>query len=275
VVIIATPNLAPALAPAAAALAMVRRRQGAEGTRGLVPGLLAPAGEAGWVPAAELLAGRPDLDRLLAAAQARWSASEHAAAALAWRSYTYWLAMPVVLSWATARRVLLVAPDDVLVQIGGEQQLLRFGLRRLRLAVLADDPVPDGAGAPEPATELVVLGSSEELLATVRRTLRDNHLDPLLAALQTRVRVGTRTLLGSLASAVAYGVVRGLDAPPATINASAQALLSALDVADLVALEPDPTGRLQVRRRTCCLAFTLPVPKICSGCCLRPAADFR
>jgi ferric iron reductase protein FhuF len=275
VVIIATPTLAPALAPVAAALATVRRRQGAEGTRGLVPGLLVPAGEAGWVPAADLLAGGSDLDRLLAAAQARWSASEHAAVALAWRSYTYWLAMPVVLSWATARRVLLVAPDDVLVQVGGEQQLLRFGLRRLRLAVVADDPVPGGAGAPEPAPELVVLGSSEELLAITRRTLRDSHLDPLLAALQARARVGTRTLLGSLASAVAYGLVRGLAAPPAAIDASAQALLSALDVADLVALEPDPSGRLQVRRRTCCLAFTLPVPKICSGCCLRPAADFR
>ena len=51
---------------------------------------------------------------------------------------------------------------------------------------------------------------------------------------------------------------------------AAQTLLSALDVADLVTLEPDPEG-LRVQRRTCCLAFTLPGQKICAGCCV-PAA---
>ena len=32
----------------------------------------------------------------------------------------------------------------------------------------------------------------------------------------------------------------------------------------------DPaTGSLHIARRTCCLAFTLPEPKVCRGCCIR------
>ena len=38
---------------------------------------------------------------------------------------------------------------------------------------------------------------------------------------------------------------------------------------DLVDLVPGPTGEPAVQRRTCCLAFTLPQPKVCGGCCLR------
>jgi ferric iron reductase protein FhuF len=41
-------------------------------------------------------------------------------------------------------------------------------------------------------------------------------------------------------------------------------VLAALGVARLVDLSPD--GR--VRRRTCCLAFALPEPKVCDGCCI-------
>jgi ferric iron reductase protein FhuF len=109
--------------------------------------------------------------------------------------------------------------------------------------------------------------SEAELLRVLRTSLRDAHLDRLLGQLQARVNLGTRTLLGSLASAVAYGVVRGLDAPADTVDETVDTLLTALDVADLVVLEPGPEG-LTVRRRTCCLAFTLPEPKLCSGCCI-------
>ena len=37
------------------------------------------------------------------------------AAALAWKAYTYWLALPAVLGWASARRVPLLDPADVLM----------------------------------------------------------------------------------------------------------------------------------------------------------------
>jgi ferric iron reductase protein FhuF len=43
-------------------------------------------------------------------------------------------------------------------------------------------------------------------------------------------------------------------------------LLSGLDLDDLVDLTAEPTGRLTVGRRTCCLAFALPEPRICAGC---------
>jgi hypothetical protein len=280
--IVATPAGGRSLGPVDRALAGIRRRRGVAATAGLAPGLLVPAGSPGWTPASGLLTGG-FLDELLVAAKQRWNASPQAAAALAWRSYTYWLVLPVVLGWATARRVPLLEPDDVLVRIPRERHrpLLAIGLRRLRWTVRAGDPLAAGSseaggplvGGPSEAggaPELTVVGSDAALLGELRASLRDRHLDPLLAQLQTLVNLGTRTLLGSLASGVAYGVVRGLQAPPAELTATADTLLSALDVADLVALEPGPDG-LSVQRRTCCLAFTLPEPKICSGCCLRPA----
>lgn len=244
---IVTKPAPPGLMPVERALAGLRRRGQAPAAGGLAPGLVVPAGAAGWTPASALLSGG-FLDELLVAAKQRWNAQPPAAAALAWRSYTYWLALPAVLGWATARRVPLLGPDDVLVQIAHQRDrpLVTIGLRRLRLAA-----------GPEP-----------ERLGQLRATLRGEHLDPLLAQLQTRVNLGTRTLLGSLASAVGYGAARGVRASPARIVATAGTLLSALGVSELVHLEPGPDG-VTVQRRTCCLAFTLPEPKVCSGCCLR------
>jgi hypothetical protein len=264
-----TPRLVPGIAPVERALAAVRRRRGPEGTRGVVPGLVV-ADDAldSWLPASALTAGGARLDDLLDAAKQRWGASPHAAAALAWRSYTYWLALPAVLGWATARRVPLLDPDDVRwrISVTHDRPLLTFGLRRVRIAVLDGDPVADD-------TVATVAASEPELLRVLRATLRDRHLDPLLAGIRTRVNLGERTLLGSLASAVAYGVVRGVEAPAADRVMAAGTLLSALDLGGLVDFEPGPDGVLgtddvTVRRRTCCLAFTLPEPKICSGCCL-------
>jgi hypothetical protein len=259
----AEPDTHPALAPVEAALAVVRRRRGPAGTDGLAPGLVVPD-PAGWIPAADVVAG-DRLDDLLAVAARRWEAPAAAAAALAWRSYTYWLAMPVVLGWATARRVPLVDPADVLLRFGGQDPLLTIGLRRLRLAVLPDDPVASAVTG----AAVTVAADEEELRGLLRATLRARHLDPLLAQIQRRVRLGTRTLLGSLASAVAYAAVRGLDTAPGEVADVAGYLLADLDVADLVELPPGPDGHPTVQRLTCCLAFTLPEPKICSGCCLR------
>lgn len=260
---VATLAAVPALAPVEAALAVVRRRRGPDGSRGLTPGLVV-ADPAGWLPAAEVVSGRR-LDDLLDAAAQRWRATPHAAAALAWRSYTYWLAMPAVLGWATARRVPLLDSADVLIRFSEHEPFLTLGLRRLRLAVLPDDPLAGGPGV----TGVTVAATEEQLLAVLRASLRDAHLDPLLAQIQTRVRVGARTLLGSLASAVGYAAVRGLDTTPDEITGAAQRLLAVLGVADLVDLPPGPDGHPTVQRHTCCLAFTLPEPKICSGCCLR------
>lgn len=249
------------LTPVETALAGLRQRRGADATRGLVPGLLLPHPAPGWTAATALVTG-DQLDELLDMAKQRWGAAPPAAAALAWRSYTYWLAMPMVLGWATARRVLLLDPDDVLIRasVSHRRPLLTLGLRRVRLAVLPDDPLAE-------RPDVTVVTSEAELLRRWRISLREANLDLLLAQLRARVRLGSRTLLGSLASAVAYGAARGYDAPPPAQVEIAQALLSALDVADLVELHPSPEG-VTIRRRTCCLAFTLPDPRTCSGCCI-------
>jgi len=78
--------------------------------------------------------------------------------------------------------------------------------------------------------------------------------------------VGRRTLAGSIASAVCYALQRASDVLPGSAEMTAAALLDALGMADLVDFGPDAAGRLQVRRRTCCLAFALDTPKICASC---------
>ena len=67
----------------------------------------------GWAPASELAGEK--LDLLLATAGRRWRAQPHAAAALAWKAYTYWAALPAVLGFASARRVPLLTSDNVLL----------------------------------------------------------------------------------------------------------------------------------------------------------------
>ena len=59
-----------------------------------------------------------------------------------------------------------------------------------------------------------------DLPGYLRRTLLDGHLDPVLEQLRGRVRLGRRTLLGSLASGVAYALVRSADTLPEPVRAS-------------------------------------------------------
>jgi hypothetical protein len=232
---------------------------------GLAPGLLV-TDPVGWLPATALTDGSR-LPDLLDAAARRWNAAPHAAAALAWKAYTYWLALPPVLGWASARRVPLVRPEDVLVHFEDRRPLLTLGLRQtVRVAVLPGDPL-----AMSRAPEIIVVPDEDALLAAFRGSLLDAHLSPLLEQIRRRVHLGSRTLLGSLASGVAYGILRAADTLPGSTVANAGTLLDALDVADLVELVPGPSGELTVQRKTCCLAFTLPTPKICSGCCIRPS----
>ena len=261
---IATTLPAPVLAPVEITLADMRVRQGVEATRGLVPGLILPDGVPGWVPASDLVSRRC-LGALLEAAKQRWGGSPHACAALTWKCYTYWLALPAVVGWAAARRVPLLEPEDVLVRASGQRPFLRFALRRARVAVLPSDPL-----AVTGSDEVLVVASEQALLGVFRDTLRTRHLDPLLAGIRSMVRIGERMPLGSAG-------IRGRVRRPARsiwpsedLRHAARTLLSALDVGDLVELVPTESG-FEVQRRTCCLAFTLPQPKVCSGCCIRSA----
>lgn len=56
---------------------------------------------------------------------------------------------------------------------------------------------------------------------------------------------------------------------PGTPTEHIAALTEALGVADLIELVPGPGGRPALRRKTCCIGFTLPQPKVCSGCCIK------
>jgi len=199
-----------------------------------------------WRPATQLVDGTA-IDDLLAAAGTRWSADQHVAAALAWKSYTYWVTLPVVIGYVSQRVVPDVRPDNVEFQIHGVPPFVAIRLI-----------------GPE-ATTLV---GDAALLAELRKGLLDEHLDPMLEQIRKRVHLGRRTLLGSIASAVCYAVVRGGEALPPRAVSDAHHILDALGVADLVDFGRDETGELRVQRHTCCLAFSLPTPKICSGCVL-------
>jgi Ferric iron reductase FhuF-like transporter len=229
---------------------------------GLAPDLLVHD-PAGWSPSSELTTTR--LDQLLTTAGRRWHAQPHAAAALAWKAYTYWAALPAVLGYASARRVPLLSSDNVLIHFNDPRPLLTLGLRAdIPVAVLPNDPLAL-LGLPR----VRVVPDEEALLAELRRALIDNHLTPLLDAIHHRVRVGRRTLLGSLASGVAYGVLRSADAIPGSSAETIATLHRALGVEGLIELVTDAGGQLDVQRKTCCLAFTLPKPKVCRGCCIK------
>jgi ferric iron reductase protein FhuF len=196
---------------------------------GLAPGLVVPDTR-GWWPASALPGEL--LDGWLAGAQRTWPGSVAAAAALAWKSYVYWLTLPAILGWALHDRFPLISAGNTVVRLTGSG--VRIGLR---------------PGTP--------MASGTDHL---REALLDDHLTPLLDALHRTTRVGRRTLLGSVASAVTYPLQR------TGTGAKADGLLADLGVRDLV--EADGTAW---RRRTCCLAFTLPRPRVCPDCCIKEA----
>jgi len=183
---------------------------------------------------------------------------------VAWKSYTYWRALPAVLGFASARRVPLLTGSNVLIHFADPRPLVTLGLRAdTPVAVLASDPLAL-SGRPD----VRVVPDEAALLAELRASLLDAHLTPMLDEIHRTVRVGKRTLLGSLASGVAHGVLRSADVLPGRSAETIAKLLSTLGVDDLIELVPDATGRLDVQRKTCCLAFTLPTPKVCRGCCI-------
>ena len=230
---------------------------------GLAPDLLV-TDLTGWLPTARLADAQ--LDTLLEAAARRWNAQPHAAAALAWKAYTYWLALPAVLGWASARRVPLLTAENVVMHFADPRPLVTIGLRQdTVVAVLPSDPLAL-SGLPQ----IKVVADEAALLEELRRSLLDEHLTPLLEAIHGRVRLGKRTLLGSLSSGVAYAVLRSADVLPGSSAETISTLLATLGVEDLIELVPDRTGKLDVQRKTCCLAFTLPSPKVCMGCCIKP-----
>lgn len=246
------------LEPVLAALGALGARTGRTLT-GVGAGLRAEGD--GWIPATALLDGSR-LDDLLDGPVRLWGAKPHAAAALAYKQYTYWLAMPVVLGWAAARRVPLLPADNVAVRLADEAPYVTIGMRRPLVAVLPDDPAASHPDA-------VTAGSDAELLDLLADTLLRAHIDPLVEATRQRVRIGAHTLRGQLAAAVGYVLADAPDLVPDPAAACAT-LLSALDMPELAALRHDTGGAPCVARSTCCLAFVVPGlgGRTCPECCV-------
>ncbi|GAA3298327.1 hypothetical protein Dvina_52135 [Dactylosporangium vinaceum] len=246
------------LRPVVATLTALQNRHGKDSLQGLAPGLVADDGPQ-WRLAADL-----DVADLLDTAAGRWSAQPHAAAALAWKCYSYWCSLPAVLGFAASRRVPLMTPDHVLVRYQEPRPFLTLALRAPVTAVLATDPI-----VATDAPGLLIVEDERELLGVLRRSLVVAHLDPLLDEFRRHARIGRRTLWGSVASGIAYGLSRAADSLPGPTLDIANRLLAALDAEDLVDLTPRAGGGVDIQRRTCCLAFTLPTPKVCTTCCIR------
>ncbi|MBX6749746.1 MAG: hypothetical protein IRY85_08750 [Micromonosporaceae bacterium] len=276
---------ADALAPIRETLRHMAARPDIPPLTGIEPGLVV-TDPAGWVRATELVSGEA-LDDLLDTAARRWHAAPHAAAALAFKCYSYWLALPAVLGYATVRRVPLLTPDAVLVRWSAERPFLRLGLASARRSTTAGGRGTSGPGvtvAVLPSDPVLLYGQGRgirvvpneaALLDELRAAIMDEHLAPILDHIRSRRHVGRRTLWGSLAAGVAHGLSRAADVIPGSTLQAAQAVLASLDIADLVEVTQRPDGpELTVNRRTCCLAFTLPEPqrKVCAGCCIRESA---
>jgi hypothetical protein len=236
-------------------LEAVRSRHGAAAVHGVTRNLIATAG-AGWMPA-----GEAAVPAILASARDRWPSPPHVAAALAWKSYAYGAMLASVLGFAATRTIPVGRP---LVRVHGHDPFVEFAVASPVMLVLADDPA-----ARWPSTQTVA--TEAEMLARLRTDLLEAHLLPVLDRIHAEVRVGRRTLLGSVASGICHALSRASDVLPGSAVPTAYAILTAFDLADLVDFAPDATGRLVVSRRTCCLGFALDQPKICSGCCLPPA----
>ncbi len=269
VIAAATLTEADPLAPVRETLRAMAARPDQPPLNGLAPGLTV-GDAAGWVPATALTSGA-QLDDFIDAAKQRWRASDHVAAALAWKSYTYWVALPAVIGYAAARRVPLVRADGVVTAWSSRQPFLTVGLTSVEVAVLPNDPLAHATGAARRAARVRVVSDDDALLGALREALMDEHLSPILENIRARLHLGRRTLWGSLASGVAHGLSRAADVVPGPTLETAHRVLGALGVDDLVELARGTDGGagLSVQRKTCCLAFALPEPKICAGCCIR------
>ncbi|MBU2670944.1 hypothetical protein KOI35_46345 [Actinoplanes bogorensis] len=221
---------------------------------GMAPGLFVTDPD-GWIPASALAGD--DIGLLLAAAGRRWPARPHVSAALMWKAYSYWLSLPVAFGWVVARRVPHVTAAQVLVKLDAPDAPVRLGLRPgTPISVLPDDPLTRGVAAADETA----------LLATARRVLLDEHVLPLLDAFRGAVRISRRPLLGSLSAGMAHAARHAVRAVGGASPDDITTLLGTLGLTDLIEWNG---GRL--RRRTCCLALTLPQPRICSDCCYLPA----
>ncbi|MEO3860709.1 (2Fe-2S)-binding protein [Acrocarpospora sp. B8E8] len=220
-----------------------------DGILGVLPGLVAESSSGdGWIPAPELarepyqaLAGFVD------ETAERWNAPRHVAAAVFWKTYTYWHIFPIALGWSINRRVPLMRLEHTMVRPSDAG--VTIAATEITVAVEPGDPV---AGTPGTVV-------SDDLGATIREALLDGQ-QPLIEAISKLTRIGRRNLWGSTAEAFAGPL---LETGP---YQRAEDLLRSIGRPVDGLIEPHEDG---YRRRTCCLWVTLPDEEACSTCCVK------
>jgi hypothetical protein len=212
-------------------------------------------------PGAELAAGER-IEELMATAAALWGGSPHANAALAWKTYCYWTLAPVVLGYIAGRRVPVMDAPNTVFSVAEDAPMFSVRQIRPRFLALPHDPCASHR-------DVEVVANEGVLLERLRATVFDAHLAPVLEAFLARVRVGRRTLMGSIASGLAYAVASIAQVAPDPDEVLAKTLLDTFEVSDLVDVSTDEEGRLVYQRRTCCLALTIEGNGTCSTCCVR------
>ena len=255
---------APPLAPVTATL---RSMFGTDELPGLHRGLLVHD-EAGWMPAS-VLADGSELPRLLDAAGTPLAGRVDA------RGRRAGLEGVQLLARAAGRPRLGLGPPGAAVARVRRADPLRGQ------AAAGDDRLPaydrpwrccrptrwPSPGCPRCWS----CPTRRRLLDAMRTSLLDGHVTPMLDAIHHSVRARA-TYPPRLV------VLRHRQRHPARGRRAARrhgrqhrhgARGARLD--DLVEIVPGAGGEPFVQRRTCCLAFTLPEPKLCSGCCIKPA----
>lgn len=212
------------------------RRMAADrgGILGVEPGLVVDPAELdeSWTAVTELL--RPPyrlLGEMVDHTAARWKAPRHVGAALFWKTYSYWHALPMALGWALDGRVPIMR--------------------------LADTYAKESAAG-------VTVAATRVTWSSGARAIGDALIEserPLVRAIGELARVGERTLWGSTAEAFAHPLTQ-------IVPGDYMALLR--EIGDPVDGLVEPAGDGYFRR-TCCLWITLPGVEPCGSCCvLRP-----
>lgn len=233
-------------------LASLGQVNGPDSIAGVTAGLRAPSNKA-W-RSASALDHQERVEELLLGPAHRWAAPRHAAASLAWKSYSYWLALPVVVARVFSVPVPVPTPDRVLYRLASCKPFVQF-------AFTASAETGD-------ITVLPGENPGEEL----RFTLLEQHLDPLIGRLVQATRVTPRVLRGELS----YGIARIHQCASALIPRPTVSLMDLLEELGLdtgVVVDPGEGRHPVVARRTCCLALVVPGlgHRVCADCVVPPS----
>jgi len=239
------------------------------------PGLRVTAGppprDAGWVSAADLARGGPELAAFVAGDADRL-AGEHGraprpdvAAGLALHRYLWPACLLFTVPYFLHRRVPRLPVDDVAFHPATG----RFTVRTRQLTCLPGDPARRRPGtATTVRTDAALRGALRSALA--------EHLTPVLAGFAPHVRRGPRTLWRNATDEIAEGlwyIARLLgEEDRAVAELGALLTAGARFRAPVTAAPWAPDGPSRTRL-TCCLFYTVSPSGTCSGCPRTPDRD--